>query len=94
MAVSTSGAVISGRPYPVQLVGGRAPGSLADFVGATEFTIDADTPGRSVPGVGAERDGQVRFHEKDSGPDGKDVRVWVIRRTADGRYLAEHAPAF
>jgi hypothetical protein len=34
----------------------------------------------------------VRFHQKDSGPDGKDVRVWTITLSNDV-FLAEAVAA-
>jgi hypothetical protein len=35
----------------------------------------------------------VRFHEKDVENNGKDVRVWQIRKE-QAAFLAEHAAAF
>jgi hypothetical protein len=46
-----------------------------------------------VFGTGLEHSGRVRFHQKDLGPDGKDVRVWTISDPGDNSLLAEHCPA-
>ena len=49
---------------------------------------------RRVIGSGAHRSGSVRFHQKDPGPDGKDIRVWTITEGADGTFLAAPFAAF
>jgi hypothetical protein len=76
--------VVSGMPYTVTAVSGRGPSSLEEFVGATEFTVDKGAVPYVVWGSGALSGDLVRFHEKDKGPDGKDIRVWQITRRPDG----------
>lgn len=90
MSFSTPEPVASGRPYRVQHVAGRPPQALADFVGDAEFGIDDNGVTHRVSGVGAEQGDSVRFHQKDVDRDGKDVRVWRIRRSDDGGFVAEH----
>jgi hypothetical protein len=87
--------IISGLPHRVvDVAGGRAPTALADFVDSTHFTIQQDDTPYLVEGCGVDQGAMVRFHEKDHGPDGKDVRVWAIRQSGDGGFTAEHAAAF
>lgn len=89
------GMVVSGLPYPVTDIAGRPPQSLADFVTATDFTIDMEHQPYVVHGSGMEREECVRFYEKGADDEGgKDVRVWQITATAEGGFLAEHAAAF
>ena len=79
----------SGRPYPVVDVAGKVPVSLDQFAGEADFGIERDGTVCRIKGIGADHDGRVRFHEKDVEHSGKDVRVWSVRRAADGRFLAE-----
>ena len=37
--------------------------------------------------------GTIRFHQKDPGPDDKDIRVWTITDRGSGTFLAETAAA-
>ena len=36
----------------------------------------------------------VRVHEKSEHADGKDLRIWEVTRTDDGRFEARHDAAF
>jgi hypothetical protein len=82
--------VVSGRDYPVLEVAAREPVGLDDFVGATWFTLDLDGDPYPVYGVGREVEDGVRFYQKDTRGVGRDIRVWAVRRTAGGRFSAEH----
>lgn len=81
--------VISGACYTVVEVGGHRPAGLADFAGTAVMTLLKNGQTRCVIGAGAETSGAVRFHQKDSGPDGKDVRVWMITVRGGDLFLAE-----
>lgn len=84
--------VASGRPYRVESVNGHAPSGIEDFLEASEFVAAAGSDRLHISGVGHAVPTGVRFHEKDVGPDGKDVRVWMIS-VADGAYRAESVAA-
>jgi hypothetical protein len=43
-----------------------------------------------VVGVGGEVGGAVRIYEKDTGPDGKDVRVWNLIHEDDPSFTVTH----
>ncbi|HEY5877920.1 MAG TPA: hypothetical protein VIU11_03350 [Nakamurella sp.] len=47
---------------------------------------------RRVIGSGTQTPGSVRLHQKDTAPDGKDVRVWTITVGGDS-FLAEPVAA-
>jgi len=94
MSFATSMMVVSGKPYRVLQVSGRAPSDLADFLDAEEFTMDMEGEPYLVRGSGSRSESDVRFHEKDMDHDGKDVRVWRLSHHEDGDFLAEHAAAF
>ena len=85
--------VASGRPYHVKACRGRVPTALADFRGETDFTLSTGTGTTVVRGVGAVQGDSVRFHEKDTAHDGKDVRVWHITLEADGGFTAATGPS-
>jgi hypothetical protein len=85
--------VASGRPYHVIACRGRVPTALGDFEGESEFTLSTGTGTTLVRGVGAAHEDWVRFHEKDAGQDGKDVRVWHITQEADGGFTAATGPS-
>ena len=72
---------------------GTAREALADFAGDSVMTLLRNGQTRRVVGAGAETAGSVRFHQKDPGPDGKDVRVWAITVRGD-LFLAEPVPMF
>lgn len=79
---------ISGVCYTVVDVGGHPPAMLADFARDTTMTLLRDGQNRQVIGSGAQTPDSVRFHQKDSGPDGKDIRVWTVTVRGD-LFLAE-----
>src|SRR3954468_12508069 len=70
--------VPSGRELAIVAVKGRTAHTLEDFVGEAVFTVQWREQDMLVAGVGARVDNGVRFHEKDAGNGGKDVRVWSI----------------
>ena len=86
--------VESGCSYHVTEVGGHRPGALSDFAGDTRLTLVKGGMSHRLVGDGAATDGGVRFHQKDPGPDDRDVRVWVITDRGDGTFLAEPVAAF
>ncbi len=91
--MSSADATASGLPYPVATAGGQPPLSLEQFTGEASFTVNKSGSDSSVAGFGTLHDGEVLFQEKRLG-DGKDVRVWRIRRTADGLFTAETVASF
>ena len=80
--------VISGAPYTVIEVDGHPPAALTDFTHNTMLTLVRNGQTRQILGSGAATPDSVRFHQKDPGPDGKDVRLWSITVRGD-QYLAE-----
>ena len=84
--------VISGCCYTVVDVDGHPPAALGDFTGDAVMTLRLNGRTREVIGSGAQTLDSVRFHQKDSGPDGKDVRVWTINLSNDV-FLAEAVAA-
>ena len=86
--------VESGCGYHVTEVGGHRPEALSDFAGDTRLTLVKGGIRHRLVGDGAATDGGVRFHQKDPGPDDRDVRVWVITDRGDGTFLAEPVAAF
>jgi hypothetical protein len=85
--------VVSGVPYRVRQVHGRVPRELTDFAGQALFVLTVDGEDYEVRGPGIEIEGVVRVFEKDDLGHGKDIRVWTVRRHADGdEFTAEHAP--
>ncbi len=76
--------VISGVPFPVREVGGRAPASLDDFADDVTLVLEDRSGRRSVVGSGHREGDTVRVHEKAAGAGGKDVRVWCVREAGDG----------
>lgn len=83
---------ISGTTYTVIDIDGHPPTSLTDFTYDAALTLLKDGRTRRVVGSGAPAPDSVRFHQKDSGPDGKDVRVWSITVRGD-LFLAEPVAA-
>jgi hypothetical protein len=78
MTCATTGPVPAGQELAVVAVRGRTPRNFDDFVGEAVFTVQWREQDLLVAGLGALVGGGVRFHEKDSGNGGKDVRVWSI----------------
>ena len=94
MTMAAQEPVVSGHRYTVTLVDGRRPTGLADCVGERLLTLVGNGLSHRVAGTGMEHTGRVRFHQKDLGPDGKDVRVWTISDSGGGSpLLAEHCTA-
>jgi len=83
---------ISGGCYTVIDVDGHPPTALAEFTGDAVMTLLLNAQTRRVIGSGAQSSDSVRFHQKESGPDGRDVRVWTITVRGD-LFLAEPAAA-
>ena len=94
MSFTVDEPVISGECYTVVEVGGHRPEALADFAGDSVMTLLRNGQTRRVVGAGTETAGSVRFHQKDPGPDGKDVRVWTITVRGGDLFLAEPVPTF
>jgi hypothetical protein len=90
VSFTTPASVPSGIPRRVTDVESRSPADLTDFVGDVGFHLEDDY---LVRGTGRLAGDQVRFHEKDVAANGKDVRVWSIRRDNEA-FLAEPAPTF
>ena len=83
MTVQQSHTIASGKPYLVTGLRAGSAGSLDQFLGDTEFTIDGvDGPVR-VHGHGVTLGEMVRFHEKSHGGGGKDVRIWHVCQKDD-----------
>lgn len=83
---------ISGTNYTVIDIDGHPPTSLTDFTHDATLTLLKNGQTRRVLGSGAPMPDSIRFHQKDSGPDGKDVRVWSITVRGD-LFLAEPVAA-
>jgi len=84
----------SGQSYTVTAVGGQCPAALTDFVGTTEITVLKDGQVHRLIGGGAQVSAAVRFHQKDPGPDDKDVRVWTITDQGAGNFVAVPCACF
>ncbi len=85
----------SGQQYPVTDVDGRTPSSLTSFTGDVCLTLIRNGSAVQMLGSGcAIAGGRIRFHQKDPGADGKDVRVWTITEDADGTFVAAPFAAF
>jgi hypothetical protein len=82
--------VVSGVPYTVVSVDGRAAVDLDDFVGLGHFVVTGQTGEHQVAGEGDRHEDEVRFYEKTLDGIGKDVRVWKVVATDDG-FCAEAA---
>ncbi|MBC7291454.1 MAG: hypothetical protein H5T83_09020 [Actinotalea sp.] len=90
MSYSTPETVVSGVVYAVvDVAGGGPPTDLAQFAGNATFRVQGPTGEHEVAGEGVTQGDAVRFHQK-MPPDGKDARVWTIRREAEG-VVAESA---
>jgi hypothetical protein len=86
--------IASGVPYLATLPEGRPAVSVGDFLGSVSFLVHQRNQHSLVAGVGVlDNTGTaVRFYQKDSDHDGRDVRIWRIRLTGD-RFTAEHLAA-
>lgn len=94
MTFATPEPVVSGRPERILHANGHEPRALDDFVGGAEFTIELHGHEVRVIGVGVGDKHGVRFHQKDDGPDGKDVRLWRITGDHVNGWFAEPTSAF
>jgi hypothetical protein len=83
---------ISGACYTVIDVDGHPPMTLTDFTHDATLTLLKNGQTREILGSGAAKPDSVRFHQKDSGADGKDVRIWSITVRGD-LFLAEPVAA-
>ncbi len=86
--------VVSGQNYTVTAVDGHRPADLTDFIGTTAITLLRNGHSHRIVGDGAATSGAIRFHQKNPGPDDKDVRVWTITDHGAGTFLAEPVAAF
>ena len=93
MPMATDGPVISGLAYTVTEIDGHLPTGLAGCLGDRTLTLVGSGLSHRVRGTGIDHLGGVRFHQKDLGPDGRDVRVWTITHAGDDVLLAQHCPA-
>ena len=73
MTMTTQETVVSGHGYTITEVDGQPPTGLADCVGEHAARPDRERPVAPGFGTGTAIPGGVRFHQKDLGPDGKDV---------------------
>jgi hypothetical protein len=94
MTFTADGPVESGCRYHVTEVDGHRPTALSDFTGRTRLILVKDGHVHRLVGEGNSSDGGVRLHQKDPGPDDRDVRVWLITDPGDGTFLAEPVAAF
>ena len=90
--MATDGPVISGLTYTVTEFDGRAPTGLAGCLGDRTLTLVGNDLSHRVRGTGIDHPGGIRFHQKDLGPAGKDVRVWTITDPHHDALLARHCP--
>lgn len=85
----------SGQQYPVTDVNGRTPVRLTSFTGDVCLTLIRNGNAVQMLGSGCSVAGDgVRFHQKNPGPHGKDIRVWTITESTDGSFLAAPVAAF
>ncbi len=95
MASDDFAVITSGTPYLVTRTDGRPAATTSEFLGAGAFMIHSQDQHARIGGVGAlDAYGTgVRFYEKDSHHDGRDVRVWHIWALPDHQFVAEHVAA-
>ena len=92
MTSATTDPVPSGQELPIVAVRGRTPHTIEDFIGEAVFTVQWREQDLLVAGLGAAAGASVRFHEKDAGNGGKDVRVWSITCSSPpGQFFASTA---
>jgi len=92
MTMATDGPVISGLAYTVTEIDGHPPTGLAGCLGDRTLTLVGSGLSHRVRGTGIDHLGGVRFHQKDLGPGGRDVRVWTITDHHHDALLARHCP--
>jgi hypothetical protein len=83
----------SGRGYTVTHIDGQPPGSLEDFTGEVWLTVNKDGAPTLLVGVGGETANGVRFYQKDPALSDRDIRVWMITKSANG-FRAEPLSVF
>ena len=84
MTSSNPAMIVSGVPYEVTGVEGRAPSTLEEFTGPVTMHTHGPTGDHEVTGAGEHpHDGTVRLHEKDHDGGGNDVRVWTVSPAPD-----------
>ena len=93
MTMAAQEPVVSGQWYTVTEVDGRPPTGLASCVGERVLILAMNGLSHRIFGTGVEHSAGVRFHQRDLGPDGKDVRVWTISDPGDNSLLAEDCAA-
>jgi len=94
MTATADKPVESGLQYLITTVEGRQPKGLADFAGEVSLSLTRHDEQMELVGCGAERSGQVRFHQKHPGLHNRDVRVWIISEQGNGRFCAQPLAAF
>ena len=92
MTMATDGPVISRPPYTVTEIDGRPPTGLDGCVGERTLTLVGNGLTHRIRGTGIDHQRGIRFHQKDLGPDGQDVRVWTITDQHHDALLAQHCP--
>ena len=88
MTMAAQEPVVSGHGYTITEVDGHPPSGLGDCVGDRMLTLVGNGLTHRVFGTGTEISGGVRFHQKDLGPDGRDVRVWAISELDHTSFIA------
>ena len=76
--------VVSGMPYAVEDVGGRAPSSVDEFVGTVRLMLVGTTGRHVVAGEATVHGSVVHLTEKGDDGVGKDVRAWRIQAADEG----------
>ena len=92
MTMATDGPVISGLAYTVTEIDGRAPTGLAGCLGDRTLTLVGNGLSHRIRGTGIAHPAGIRFHQKDLGPAGQQVRVWMITDPHHDALLARHCP--
>ena len=93
MTPATDGPAISGPPYTVIEIDGRPPTGLNGCLGDRTLTLVRNGLSHRIHGTGIDHPAGIRFHQKDLGPDGQDVRVWTITHPGNDVLLARHRPS-
>ena len=91
--MSVDDPVESGLSYAVTHIDGHAPGSLDEFTGEVQVTVNKDGAPTQLVGVGGETANGVRFYQKDPALYDRDIRVWMITESA-GSFRAKPLSVF
>jgi hypothetical protein len=94
MTFTAADPVVSGCRYSIAEVDGHTPTALTDFTAVAQLTLVRDGEQQRLIGAGAATANGVRFHQKDPGPDDRDVRAWTITEQGDGTFVAHPVAAF